>query len=81
MKDDLLLSAPHLIFSDIFGDSAIVNFLCENSFLDASTSDHSQGTLDVSLSLHSREDTYFLVNPLNISSVISGNAESEYSCF
>ena len=39
-KDDLLLSAPHPLFLDIFGDSAIVNIPCENSFPNASTSDH-----------------------------------------
>lgn len=60
MKDDLPLSAPHLLFPGMFGDSAIVDFPCEKTFLSASTFDHSQNTPDVSLSLHSGEDTFVL---------------------
>lgn len=44
VKDDLLLSAPHFLFPDIFCDSAIYTFSCENSFKYVSTSDHSKNT-------------------------------------
>ena len=80
-KDDLLLFAPHLLFPKIFGDFDIVDFPCENTFSDASTSDHSHNTLDVSLSLHSKDDTSMFANTLNISSAISKNVEGEHSCF
>jgi len=80
MKDDLLLSMPLLFFPDIFGDFSLVNSLCENSFLDASTSDHSKNTPDVNLSYHSGEDKSLFENPLNSSSVISRNPDCEHSC-
>lgn len=40
-KDDLFLSTPHPLFSDIFCDPNIFYFPCENSFPDVSTSNHS----------------------------------------
>jgi len=79
VKDDLLPSTPHPPFPYIFGDSAIIIFPHENSFLDALTSDHSQNTSAISLSLHSEENKSFLENSLNISSVISRNVEGEHS--
>lgn len=57
VKDESLPSAPHLLYPDIPCDSATIDFPCENSFLDVSTSDHSKDTSDVSLSLHCGEDT------------------------
>ena len=51
VKDDSLLATPHPIHPNIPCDSTTADFRCENSFLDASTFDHSQDTLDVSLSL------------------------------
>jgi len=51
VKDDSLLVAPHPLYPDIPCDSSIADFPRENSFPDASTSYHSQDTLDVSLSL------------------------------
>ena len=52
VKDDSLPAAPHSLHPDIPCDSATVDFPCENSFLDVSTFDRSQDTLDVNLSLH-----------------------------
>lgn len=77
MKDDSLPSAP----PNIPCDSATVDFPCENSFLDVSTSNHSQDTLDVILSLHCGEDTSSFENMSNLSSVISKNTEGEHPCF
>jgi len=75
VADELLLSAPHVLYPNIPCDSAIYDFRCENISLDVSTSDHSQDTSDVSISLHCGEDTYLSENPFNISSVISKNIE------
>lgn len=52
VKDELLLSTPHMIFPDIFGDSPMDDFPCENILPYASTSDHSQNTPDGNPSLH-----------------------------
>lgn len=81
VKDDLLLSAPPPHFLDIFGDYAISNFPCVNSSTNASTFDHSQNTLDVSLSFDNEEEKSFIENPLDFSSTFSGNTEGEHSCF
>lgn len=81
MKGDFLPSASHPLYLDMSCDSATFDFPYENSSLDVATFDHSQDTLNVSLSLHYKEDTYFFENPFNLSSVISGNAESEHPCF
>jgi len=81
VKDDLLLSTPHLLFPDIFGDFSIVDFPCENTFPGASTSDHSHNIPDVNLPLHIGDDTFSFANPLNISSIFCENAEGEHSCF
>jgi len=81
VEDDLLLSSTHPIFCDTFGDSAIVNFPCENSFLDESTSYHSHNTPDVSFPLQSGEDKSLFANPFTISSIITKNVEGEHSCF
>jgi len=81
VKDDLLPCAPHPLFPDILGDFSIVYFMCENTFPDASTSNHSENKPDVILSLHNREDTFLFTNALNISSVISENIDGEHSCF
>lgn len=81
MKDDLLLSAPHPLFLDIFCDSAISDLSCENPSPTVFTSNHSQNTPDVTTSLHYGEDTYLFPNSPNLSSFIYGNSESEHSCF
>ena len=81
VKDELLLSTTHLLFPDIFCDSTISDFPCENSPRGISTSDHLQNTPDVSLSLHFGEDTSLFGNPFNISFIIFGKEEGEHSCF
>jgi len=81
VKDESLPSAPHLIYPDIPCDSTSINFPCENSFPDVSTSDHSQDTSDVSMSLHCGEDTSSSENLSNMSSVISKDTEGEHLFF
>lgn len=63
VKDDFLLSAPHPLFLDIFCDSDIYDFSCENSFMDVSTFDNSHNTQDVSPSFDCGEDTSLFSNP------------------
>lgn len=75
------LHKPDFLFPNNFGDSAIVNFPCQNSFLDASTFYHLHNILDVNLSLHSTEGTYFIKYALNISFVIFGNVEGQHYFF
>jgi len=70
VKDNSLPTAPHPLYIDIPYDSAIVDFPCEYSFLDVSTSDRSQEMLDVSMSLHCGEDTSSSKIFSNLSSVI-----------
>ena len=80
-KDDILLSVPPSLFLDIFSDSIISNFPCVNPSMDASTTDHSQNTPDVSPSFKSGEEKSFIENPLDFSSTFSRSAEGEHSCF
>jgi len=44
VNDDLLLSAPHPLYPDVFYGPTISELSCENSLLDVSTSDNSQAT-------------------------------------
>lgn len=81
VKDDSLPSVPHPLYLDIYFDYATFDFLGENSSLDVSTFDHSHETMDVSLSLHCRYDTYSSENPSDLSSVISESIEGEHPCF
>lgn len=81
VKDESLPANSHLIHPDIPCDSTTVDFSCEISFLDASTSDHSQDTSDVNLPLEFREDTSSLENPFNLSSIFLENIEGEHLCF
>ena len=81
VKDDSLPSTPHPLYPDIPCDSATSDSPCENSFPNASTSNRSQDTLDVSLSLYCGEDTSSSKNPSNLSFVISENTEGEHPCF
>lgn len=81
VKDDSLPAAPHLLHPDIPCDSAITDFPCENPFPDVSTSDHSQGTSDASLSLQCREETSSLENMFNLSFIFLENIEGEPICF
>lgn len=80
MKDDFLPSTRHLLYYGISCDFAAFDFPCENSSMDVSTSDHSQHTPDVSLSLHYEEDIPFSENPFNLSSIIFENAKGEHYC-
>lgn len=81
MKDDILLSATHPLFHNIFYDYAISVFSCENSSPDVSTFDHSHDTWDVSASFDYGEEQNFFLNPLNLSSFLSGNLGGEIFCF
>lgn len=81
MKDDSLPIAPHLLYLDIPCDFATVDFPCENSFPDVSTSDHSQDTSDVSMSLNFGDDTSSFENLSKLSSIISENTEGEHPRF
>ena len=81
MKDDSLPAAPHPLHPDIPSDFSTADFPCENSFPNASTSDHSQDTSDVSLPLQCGEDTYSLENSSNLSSVFLENIEAEHLFF
>jgi len=81
MKDDSLLAVPHLLHPDMPYVSATANFSYENSFSDASTSDHSQETSDVNLSLQCRVDTYSSKNRFNLSLIFLENTEGEHICF
>ena len=81
VKDDSLPTMPHPLYPNIHCDSATIDFPYENSFLVLSTSNRSQDTLDVSLSLHCGEDTSSYKNPFNLLSVISENTEGEHPCF
>ena len=77
MKDDCRLVAPHSLHPHISCDFSTADFSCENSFPDASTSDHSQETSDVILSLHCREDTYSSENPFNLSFIFLESTKGE----
>lgn len=81
VNHDSLLAVPHPLYPDIPCDSVTVDFPYENSFPDVSTSDHSQDTLDVSLSLCCGEDTSSSENLSNLSFVISEDTEGEHLCF
>lgn len=71
VKDDLILYTPHPLYLDIFRESSISVFPCENSYLDVSASDHSQNTQDISPSFDFGDEKYFFMNPPNVSSFIS----------
>lgn len=81
VKDKSLLATPHPLHPDIPCDSSTIDFPCENSFLGASTSNHSQDTLDVSLSLQCREDTSSSEHSSILSSIFLENTEGEHLCF
>jgi len=81
VKDELLPPMPPSLFPNIFGDSAIFDFPCVNPYTDASTSDHSQNTTEVSPSFDSGEDKFSIENPLDFSFTFSGNAKGERSFF
>ena len=81
VKDDSLPFAPHLLYPDIQCDSATLDFPCENSSPNVSISDHSQDTLDVSVSLHCREDMSSSKNLSHLSFGISENTKGEHPCF
>jgi len=81
VKDDSFLAAPHPLHPDIPCDSPTTDFPYANPFPDVSTSDHSHDTLDVSISLHFREDTSSSKNLPNLSSIFPKNIEGEHRCF
>jgi len=54
---------------------------CVSSSTEAPIVDHSQDTPDVSSSSDNGEDQSFFEHPLDFSSIFSGNAEDEHSCF
>ena len=81
VKDDLLLSAPHPLYPNIFHGSAISILSCETLFRNFSTSDHLQNTWDASISFDYGEDKYFFLDPPNLSSYFSKNTEGEISHF
>ena len=60
VKDDSLLSTPPLFLPDIFGDSSIPDFTCVYLFANALIIDHSQDSLDVSLSSVKKRTIYSL---------------------
>ena len=81
VKEDSLQTVPHLLYLDIPYYSTTADFPCEKSFSNISTFDHSQGTSDLSLSLHYRKDTSSSEHPSNLSSIISKIIEGEHPCF
>jgi len=81
VKDDSLPAAPHPLHPDIPCDSPTADFPCESSFPNASTFDHSQDTLDVSISLQCREDTSSSEHPSNLSYIFLENVEGEHIFF
>jgi len=80
-EDHPCLSVPPLFFFDLLGDLAILDFSCVSPSTKAPTVDHSQDTPDVSPSSDNGEDQSFFEHPLDFSSIFSGNAEDEHSCF
>ena len=81
VKDDSLTTVPHSLHPDIPCDSATADFPFENSLLDASTSDHSQDTSDVSLSLQCKVDTSSSKNLFDLSFIFLENIEDEHLFF
>ncbi len=81
MKGDSLPFMPHPLHPDIPCDYATIDFPYENSFMDASTSDHSQDNSDVSLSLQCGEETSSSENPFNLSFIFLENTKGQHICF
>ena len=81
VKDEFLPAAPYPLHPNIPCDSATADFPYENPFPDVSTSNHSQDTSDVSLSLQCGEDTSSSENPLNLSFIFLENTEGEHLYF
>jgi len=77
VKDDLLLSAPRLLYPDIFHDGVSSVPSRENSFQGVSTSNHSQNMWNASFSFECGEDKSIFLDPPNLSSYLSKNIESE----
>lgn len=77
VKDELLPSAHHPRFPDMFCDSTISSFSSENSYPYVYTSDHQHNTQDVNPSFECGEDTTFFLNPPNLSSFLSRNSKGE----
>jgi len=81
VKDDSLPSEPLPFFPSFFGEPAIHDFTCVSSSTDAPIIDHSQDSPDVSPSFDNGEDKLFVEDPLDPSSVFSGNTEDEFVHF
>jgi len=81
VKDDIFTFSPHLLYHDIHCYSTTLDFPCKNTCLDVSTSDHSQDTLDVNLSLHCGEDTSSSKKLSHLSFVIFEKSKCEHPFF
>ena len=81
MKDDSLSFEHPPFFLNIFGETAIHDFACVSPSKNAPIFDHSQDTSDVGPSFDKGEDKSFVENPLDLSSVFSGNTEDEFVHF
>ena len=81
MKDDSLLFESPLFIPNLFGEPTIHDFACVSSSMDAPIFYHSQDSLDVSPSFENREDKLLIQNPLDPSSVFSGNIDNEFVHF
>lgn len=81
VKDESLPSVIHLLYPEIPYDSATFHSPYENSFLNVSTSNHSQETPDFSLPLHFGEETSSFKHLSHMSYVFSESTKGENPCF
>jgi len=81
MKYDSLLSKPPLLFPNLFGEPTIEDFSCVSSSIDAPIVDHSQDSSKVGPSFNNGEDKLLIEDPLDPSSVLSGDTKNEFVHF
>lgn len=81
VKDDSLPSEAPPLFPSLFDEPAIHDFSCVSSSIDAPIVDHSQDSSDVSPSFDNGHDKLFIEDPIEPSSIFSGNKEDEFVLF